>query len=87
MTLTEYMNPEKFPATSQKGLSPQEQLRIDAFNHDQMVEAIGRGLPMNKMQEEAWEELQAKRPWMAELTRQIAAAKKMIKSQKWLQHQ
>ena len=29
---------------------------------------------MNKMQEEAWEELQAKRPWMAELTRQIAAA-------------
>lgn len=39
-----------------------------------MVEAIGRGLPMNKMQEEAWEELQAKRPWMAELTRQIAAA-------------
>ena len=49
-------------------------MRIDAFNHDQMVEAIGRGLPMNKMQEEAWEELQAKRPWMAELTRQIAAA-------------
>ena len=79
MTLTEYMNTEKFPATSQKGLSPQEQLRIDAFNHDQMVEAIGRGLPMNKMQEEAWEELQAKRPWMAELTRQVAPAKKIDK--------
>ena len=54
-------------------------MRIDAFNHDQMVEAIGRGLPMNKMQEEAWEELQAKRPWMAELTRQISAAKKIDK--------
>ena len=79
MTLTEYMNPEKFPATSQKGLSPQDQLRIDAFNHDQMVEAIGRGLPMNKMQEEAWEELQAKRPWMAELTKQVAPAKKIDK--------
>ena len=74
MTLTDYMDLEKFPATSQKGLTPQNQLRIDAFNHDQMVEAIGRGLPMNKMQEEAWEELQAKRPWMAERTRQIAAA-------------
>lgn len=34
---------------------------------------------MNKMQEEAWEELQAKRPWMAELTRHIAAAKKIDK--------
>lgn len=79
MTLTDYMNPEKFPATSQKGLSPQEQLRIDAFNYDQIEEAIGRGLPMNKMQEEAWEELQAKRPWMAELTRHIAAAKKIDK--------
>ena len=76
MTLTEYMNPEKFPAPSQKGLTPQNQLRIDAFNHDQMVEAIDRGLPMNEMQEEAWEELQAKRPWMAELNRQVAPAKK-----------
>jgi len=79
LKLMDYMNPEKFPATSQKGLGPQEQLRIDAFNHDQMVEAIGRGLPMNKMQEEAWEELQAKRPWMAELTRQVAPAKKIDK--------
>ena len=75
MKLSDYMNPEKFPATSQKGLSPEKQLRLDAFNYDQLVEAIGRGLPMNKMQEEAWEELQAKRPWMAELTRQIAPKK------------
>lgn len=82
MTLTDYMNPEKFPATSQKGLSPQEQLRIDAFNYDQIEEAIGRGLPMNKMQEEAWEELQAKRPWMAELTRQIAAVMNIDKMPK-----
>ena len=79
MKLSDYMNPEKFPATSQKGLSPQEQLRLDAFNYDQLEEAIGRGLPMNKMQEEAWEELQAKRPWMAELTRQLMPAKKIDK--------
>ena len=79
MTLTDYMNLEKFPATSQKGLSPEKQLRIDAFNYDQIEEAIGRGLPMNKMQEEAWEELQAKRPWMAELTKQVAPAKKIDK--------
>lgn len=57
-------------------------MRIDAFNYDQIEEAIGRGLPMNKMQEEAWEELQAKRPWMAELTRQIAAVMNIDKMPK-----
>lgn len=76
MTLTDYMNPEKFPATSQKGLSPQEQLRIDAFNYDQLEEAIAGGHQMDEEQIQIRKELQAKRPWMAELTRHIAAAKK-----------
>jgi|694.fasta_scaffold38741_8 hypothetical protein len=74
MTLTDYMNLEKFPTTSQKGLSPQEQLRLDAFNYDQLEEAIVAGHQMDEEQIQIRKELQAKRPWMAELTRQIAAA-------------
>jgi len=79
MTLTDYMDLEKFPATSQKGLSPEKQLRIDAFNYDQLEEAIARGHQMDAEQIQVRAELQAKRPWMAELTRQIAAAKKIDK--------
>lgn len=79
MTLTDYMDLEKFPATSQKGLTPQNQLRIDAFNYDQLEEAIARGHQMDAEQIQVRAELQAKRPWMAELTRQIAAAKKIDK--------
>ena len=79
MTLTDYMNPEKFPATSQKGLSPEKQLRLDAFNYDQLEEAIAGGHQMDEEQIQIRKELQAKRPWMAELTRQIAAAKKTDK--------
>jgi hypothetical protein len=79
MTLTDYMNLEKFPATSQKGLSPEKQLRIDAFNYDQLEEAIARGHQMDAEQIQVRAELQTKRPWMAELTRQIAAAKKIDK--------
>ena len=35
MTLDEYMSAEKFPLTTQKGLSARQQFMIDAFNHDQ----------------------------------------------------
>ena len=79
MTLTDYMDLEKFPATSQKGLSPEKQLRIDAFNYDQLEEAIARGHQMDAEQIQVRAELQAKRPWMAELTRQITPAKKIDK--------
>ena len=79
MTLTDYMNLEKFPATSQKGLTPQNQLRIDAFNYDQLEEAIARGHQMDAEQIQVRAELQAKLPWMAELTRQVTPAKKFDK--------
>ena len=79
MTLTDYMNPEKFPATSQKGLSPEKQLRLDAFNYDQLEEAVAGGHQMDEEQIQIRKELQAKRPWMAELTRQVAPAKKIDK--------
>ena len=71
MTLEEYLDAAKFPTTSQKGLSPLEQLQIDAFNYDQLEEAIANGHQMDEEQGQIRAELQAKRPWMAELTRQI----------------
>ena len=73
MTLTDYLNPEKFPMTSRKAYSPKEQLFLDAFNYDQMEEAIAGGAIPNETQKLARVELQAKRPWMEELTKQIAA--------------
>ena len=84
MKLSDYMNSEKFPATSQKGLSPEKQLRLDAFNYDQLEEAIAGGHQMDEEQIQIRKELQAKRPWMAELTRQIAAAKKNDKKQEMM---
>jgi hypothetical protein len=87
MTLTDYMDLEKFPATSQKGLTPQNQLRIDAFNYDQLEEAIARGHQMDAEQIQVRAELQTKRPWMAELTRQVTPAKKFDKSQRWPRRQ
>ena len=82
MTITEYMNSEKFPMTSQKGLSPEKQLRLDAFNYDQLEEAVANGHQMDEEQIQIRKELAIKRPWMAELTKQIAAAKKIDKDPK-----
>ena len=82
MTLTDYMNLEKFPMTSQKGLSPQKQLRLDAFNHDQLEEAIERGHQMDEEQIQIRKELAIKRPWMAALAKEVAAQEKADKAKK-----
>jgi len=82
MTITEYMNPEKFPMTSQKGSSPENQLWLDAFNYDQLEEAVANGHQMDEEQIQIRKELAIKRPWMAELTKQIAPAKKIDKDPK-----
>ncbi len=59
-------------------------MRLDAFNYDQLEEAIAGGHQMDEEQIQIRKELQAKRPWMAELTRQIAAAKKNDKKQEMM---
>ena len=82
VTLEEYMNPLKFPMTFQKGLSPAKQLRLDAFNYDQLEEAIARGHQMDEEQVKIRAELQAKRPWMEELSRQITAQEKAAREKK-----
>ncbi|MDX1977182.1 MAG: hypothetical protein SFT94_05870 [Pseudanabaenaceae cyanobacterium bins.68] len=62
MTIEDYMNPEKFPITTQEGLSVKDQFLIDAINYDQLVEAREMGKTLNTMQLQAEEELKIKIP-------------------------
>jgi hypothetical protein len=39
MTLADYMDPERFPLSTQKGLEPKDQMLIDAINYDDLAEA------------------------------------------------
>jgi hypothetical protein len=71
MQLTDYTNPAKFPATSQKGLSALMQLRIDAHNLDEL-----RGLPagtaLSANQQARLKELLEKEPHMARLAKEAS---------------
>lgn len=80
MKLEDYMNPEKFPTTSQKGLSAHEQLMLDAINFNQLEEAIAGGHQMDEEQVLIRAELQAKRPWMAKMNRQLTEQEKAAKA-------
>jgi hypothetical protein len=60
MTLSDYMSPEKFPLTSQRGLLAEQQFKIDAFNHDQMKEYLEQGGHLDADQQARWKELQEK---------------------------
>jgi hypothetical protein len=70
ITLDDYMNPDKFPVTSQ-GLRPRSQFRIDAFNYDNLVQYQAEGNDLDDEQVEALKELEmkipAQRALMAEL--------------------
>ena len=60
LTLAEYTSAERFPLTTQTGLTPEQQMRIDAFNHDQLKGAIEEGYPMTDEDRRRWAELQEK---------------------------
>ncbi len=38
MTLSEYLDPSRFPLTTQAGLSAEQQMLIDAVNYDELCE-------------------------------------------------
>lgn len=46
MTLAEYMDPARFPLTTQKGLTPEQQMMIDAVNYDDLREMEAAGRPL-----------------------------------------
>ncbi len=77
MTLQEYMNPGRFALTTQRGLSPKNQLLLDAFNYDQMREYLEDGGTVDDLDEEAtarWAELQAKIAEQPRLLRELREA-------------
>jgi hypothetical protein len=47
MKLAEYMDPARFPRTTQTGLSPREQFRLDAVNYDDLTAHRESGKPIN----------------------------------------
>ncbi len=57
---TEYMNPDRFPLTSQKGLDYQSQKMIDSFNYDQGAEGIELKESFNDRQRAISKELSEK---------------------------
>lgn len=61
MTLEDYMDPSRFPLTTQKGLTPHQQFLIDAMNFDDLAEAVELDRPMDEETAARWAELQEKR--------------------------
>ena len=61
MVSTDYMNAEKFPLTTQEGLTEEEQMFLDMAKYDMAQEFIDNGDKMNPTQEAVWKELQEKR--------------------------
>jgi hypothetical protein len=76
MTLDEYTDPKRFQATTQKGLSPQDQLMIDAVNHDALRKFLAEGGKPSESQSKRWKELQVKMQYHAKLTAEVAQAEK-----------
>ena len=72
MTIEEYMNPMRFPATTQKGLKPSEQLMIDAVNYDQLRQYLEDGGQPDEDQRGRWRELEKKMPHNGKLAAELA---------------
>ena len=76
LTAEEYLDPTLFPLTTQGNLSLNDQLRIDAFNYDQMQEALemiplGLQPPFTEEEKARGAELTEKMKHMPRLTREL----------------
>ncbi len=73
LTLVEYTSPERFPVTSLPRYAgdPGTQLRMDAFNLDQLNEGLELGEMFNDRQRAALAELQEKQPHMQRLMQEL----------------
>jgi hypothetical protein len=60
MKITDYIDAERFPLTTQKGLAPKDQMFLDAFNHDQVKEAVENGYVVTNEDKARWAELEEK---------------------------
>ncbi len=76
LTLAEYMDLSSFPVTARSHYSPKEQLRMDAFNLDQLNEGLELGEKLNNKQHAALAELKRKEPHMARLAKELREQEK-----------
>ena len=76
MTLSDYLDPARFPFTTQRGLSAKNQLMIDAVNYDVLKQFLDDGGKPNEDQRGRWAELQEKMQHHARLTAELAQAEK-----------
>ncbi len=72
MTLAEYMDPVKFPLTTQAGLTPRQQMMIDAVNYDDMNDPDGA--PLTAADTARLVELRAKHAGRAQVAAEANAA-------------
>jgi hypothetical protein len=81
MTINEYVDPARFPLTTQRALSRKRQLLIDAFNYYQLKEFLeSSGIP-SESQRKRWAELQEKMKHHAALTVELAKKAKKRKGE------
>lgn len=68
MTKNEYLDGNRFPLTTQPGLTLDQQMMIDAHNLDELKEMLALGEPLNQKQERVRNELETKRAVWSTLT-------------------
>lgn len=67
MKPSEYLDPKRFPLTTQPGLDLKGQMMIDAFNHDELKAFLERGGTPDAEQTRLMKELEAKVKAQAEV--------------------
>ena len=60
MTLSDYLSEERFPATTQAGLSAVQQMMSDSRNSDSLKEFLENGGSLSESRRAIWRELKEK---------------------------
>lgn len=72
MKPSEYLDPQRFPLTTQGGLDIKGQMMIDAFNYDSVMELIDSGADLTEEQKARRAELQEKIKAQPEVRKRLA---------------
>lgn len=73
ITLAQYMSAQAFPLTTQPGLSPEQQMMLDANNYDAVREAVENGEPMTAIEQATARELEVKHNARAAVAAELRA--------------
>lgn len=73
MTLQEYLDPKRFPLTTEPDYTPKQQLMMDAFNYDQLKE-YAEDHKLTEEEGKLFAELSEKQQHNGRLTAELAEA-------------